>query len=91
MELENEWYDPRYKNAHTQKIRYWRLVKARFACERCGRKTDLRLHHLTYERFGNERLDDVQIVCSVCHPSADDERRQKEHAERNMKRMLRRK
>ena len=32
-------------------------------CNRQGRDT----HHLTYERIGNERLDDLVLLCRRCH------------------------
>lgn len=41
--------------------------RARGWCERCkvGPRADV--HHLTYERLGNERLDDLVAVCRECH------------------------
>jgi 5-methylcytosine-specific restriction endonuclease McrA len=44
-------------------------------CERCGekepeqvaRETALHVHHLTYERLGEELLEDLQIICRPCH------------------------
>ena len=41
--------------------------RARGWCERCkvGPRADI--HHLTYERLGNERLDDLVAVCRECH------------------------
>ncbi len=46
------------------------------ACSRCGMSEHdnkqtygegLHGHHLTYERFGNEKPEDVQLLCSPCH------------------------
>ena len=43
-------------------------------CEQCGarpqvvtRETALHVHHLTYERLGEEMLEDVAIICRPCH------------------------
>src|SRR6266852_2617962 len=43
-------------------------------CQNCGatpkeltRQTALHVHHLTYERLGNELLEDVMISCRSCH------------------------
>ena len=36
-------------------------------CERCGRNPHKQTHHLTYERFGDELLEDLQGVCKECH------------------------
>jgi hypothetical protein len=41
-------------------------------CERCGQRSKaIEVHHLTYERLGNERDEDLQLVCPECHPMAD--------------------
>lgn len=42
-------------------------------CEQCGYQYRLHVHHLTYERLGNERLEDLQILCFQCHMSKHDE------------------
>lgn len=36
-------------------------------CENCSRTKALHIHHLTYDRIFNERLDDLQILCKDCH------------------------
>lgn len=36
-------------------------------CERCLAAPYQETHHLTYERTGSERLDDLLAVCSPCH------------------------
>lgn len=35
-------------------------------CVRCGDKAE-QVHHLTYERFKNELLEDLESVCFQCH------------------------
>lgn len=51
---------------------------AKFTCQRCKEKLPpgaLDVHHLTYERLGNERPSDLQVLCrSKCHPIADAQR-----------------
>ena len=42
----------------------------------------LDVHHLTYERFKCERLEDLKLLCGVCHEIAD-EKRKRETAARN--------
>ena len=45
-------------------------------CERCFKKTRrYEVHHLTYERFGRELMDDLQALCGSCHRIADMERK----------------
>jgi hypothetical protein len=36
-------------------------------CERCKTSPHHATHHLTYERIGNEDLDDLIAVCNRCH------------------------
>ena len=36
-------------------------------CERCKIAPHQNTHHLTYQRLGNEDLDDLQGVCRDCH------------------------
>jgi hypothetical protein len=36
-------------------------------CERCFFGPYQETHHLTYERVGHERLEDLLAVCSACH------------------------
>jgi hypothetical protein len=44
-------------------------------CERCHCfSAKLGIHHVTYERFHNELLDDLQALCPGCHDIADQER-----------------
>lgn len=54
------------------------LRKARFRCEQCQSKRKLQVHHLTYERLGDEAPDDLKVLCERCH-----EDQHVEHAEHN--------
>jgi 5-methylcytosine-specific restriction endonuclease McrA len=47
-------------------------------CQRCGASGDgitLQAHHLSYERLGSERPEDLKVVCVPCHEVEDAERR----------------
>ncbi len=52
---------------------HWRKVKRDYAkqfkrvCYLCASEDNLELHHVTYERIGNERLTDVVYLCEICH------------------------
>ena len=46
----------------TQAIR--RAVKA---CEMCSFPYELNVHHKTYKRVGNERREDLIVLCRSCH------------------------
>lgn len=50
-------------------------------CESCGYgSATLHVHHLTYDRFGNENLADLKILCKPCHDKADREREAEQQA-----------
>ena len=53
-----------------------KIAEAGTSCQRCGLKyadlkeqgrTPLNVHHLTYVRLGDERLDDLAVLCRLCH------------------------
>lgn len=44
-----------------------RLQKDGYKCRTCHSKKRLEVHHATYERFKNERLDDLITLCHDCH------------------------
>jgi 5-methylcytosine-specific restriction endonuclease McrA len=65
-----EWW--RRYNDHLASDRWRelrRLVMARChgTCEGCGERPAVQIHHLTYERLGNEMLFDLVAVCMTCH------------------------
>lgn len=64
-------------SAHTRKIREERFAMAGDECEVRGENCTLTatdLYHVTYERLGQERIDDVRASCSDCNA---DERQQR--------------
>ena len=61
-----------YLASPTWKLRRQAYIDSRFTsndCYCCGRKYQpgFNLHHLTYERLGCERLNDLRMVCAPCH------------------------
>ncbi len=62
------------------------VLKARagWQCQKCGRAASemtLDVHHLTYERLGHERPDDLIVLCRSCHEryERDKKRRNYDH------------
>ena len=51
------------------------LAKAGYRCQRCQGDGSLEVHHLSYDNLGNEKPEDLQVLCHICHPKADEERR----------------
>ena len=43
-------------------------------CGRCNKSGKLELHHKTYERLGDEKYSDLELLCASCHKIADRER-----------------
>jgi 5-methylcytosine-specific restriction endonuclease McrA len=36
-------------------------------CQTCHAIKQLEVHHVTYDRLGNENLDDLIMLCKLCH------------------------
>jgi 5-methylcytosine-specific restriction endonuclease McrA len=36
-------------------------------CADCGKQRKLDVHHVTYDRLGNERPEDLVALCRACH------------------------
>lgn len=48
-----------------------RLEMDGHTCQVCGRKAE-EVHHLTYDRFGHEDMNDLVSLCRKCHRKAED-------------------
>lgn len=68
--------------AKTEYARYihssaWRTRKGKrldldgHTCQVCGKEAK-EVHHLTYERFGNEEMGDLVSLCTECHRKAEE-------------------
>lgn len=44
-----------------------KLRQAGHRCQLCNGTGGLDVHHRTYERAGNERIDDLIVLCRSCH------------------------
>lgn len=51
------WQDKRTK----------RLKRDGYKCQICGTGKNLTVHHITYERFGCEKMTDLVTLCKKCH------------------------
>lgn len=70
------WYDEYLNTSHWERLREQKLRVAGRRCERCGTRahrtfrgtiTGLQVHHRTYERLGAEHLEDLEVLCEICH------------------------
>ena len=71
----------RWKQNREPKTRYeeyllspeWNIIKskvikrAKYKCEGCGEDHRLEVHHLTYDRIGDELMIDLAALCNYCH------------------------
>jgi hypothetical protein len=52
---------------------YWNAFKRTYfethakICFHCHSHRKIELHHLTYDRLGSERYEDVVVLCQYCH------------------------
>ena len=52
-----------------------KIEQAHHRCEHCKETDRLSVHHLTYERLGNEDPRDLVVLCESCHWVADELRK----------------
>ncbi len=57
------------------------LLRVDYCCEFCGYQVGsledsgdcyLQVHHLSYERLGNEAQEDLIVLCNFCHADVHD-------------------
>ncbi len=60
------------KSKRWKALKLFKLKIAQNKCECCGSTTELHLHHIDYERLTEELIEDVVIVCSICHQKIHD-------------------
>lgn len=60
-------YQDYLKTPRWRKVRDAALRLANFRCSACPSKRELHVHHLTYDRLGNERDEDLRVLCKACH------------------------
>lgn len=67
-ELRTMPYSDYLRTNHWQELRLRKLRSAKGHCSLCHRTgIQLHVHHSTYERRGQEYLNDLIVLCSVCH------------------------
>ncbi|MBP8124935.1 MAG: HNH endonuclease [Caldilineaceae bacterium] len=55
------------QSTHWRRTRRKKIASVGSRCEQCGRRKALQVHHLTYERKGEELMTDLQVLCRACH------------------------
>ena len=64
------WYSEYLKSPEWRAKRLKVLARAKGICEGCGEVHATQVHHLTYERVGDELLFDLVAICDECHHKA---------------------
>ena len=61
-------YKQYLETKHWKAIRESKLKETGYKCQLCS-KTDIKLHvhHNTYERIGDEDMNDLIVLCESCH------------------------
>lgn len=65
-------YQAYLKSDHWKSLRAAKLHSVNDRCEKCKRRSNLQVHHLTYERRGAELLSDLAVLCERCHEKEHD-------------------
>lgn len=66
----NDGYRAYLHSSQWRSLREQRLERDDWRCTGCGSDgsdSRLEVHHLTYERVGAERLEDLLTLCHLCH------------------------
>ena len=62
-----EEYDRYLRSPQWTHLRFEVFRRDGYMCQMCKANQASQVHHLTYKRFENERLEDLQAVCKPCH------------------------
>lgn len=81
------------KDFYTQYInsRDWQLKRREVLkrdnhqCQTCLNTENLEIHHKTYERLGDENLDDLITLCTHCHEAITSSIRFRRHLKQGVK------
>jgi hypothetical protein len=60
-------YDNYLQSPQWRGLRQRVIERAKSVYERCLKNRITEVHHLTYDRLGNERIEDLLGVCRTCH------------------------
>jgi hypothetical protein len=77
-EQDQEWWDRYREHIDSEKwqaLRHKALRRDNWLCQGCLEAAAEHVHHMTYERLGNELLCDLVSLCTdchqICHPHRD--------------------
>lgn len=56
-----------YESPHWLRLRFDTIAKAGCKCKYCGKSNSLEVHHKVYTHLGNEKPEELEVVCTDCH------------------------
>ena len=73
--LRTAWLNGQWHSAYLLYLDSWAWKQRRLGairradgkCQTCGNGGLFHVHHVTYERVGAERADDLRVLCVPCH------------------------
>jgi hypothetical protein len=89
MEVIPEWMlpdsrRPSLDHPHPQHEREWKdwiILRDMNICRLCNKHADfvgtMDCHHITYENFGNENVEDGILLCRPCHERVTEHQRER--------------
>lgn len=60
-------YDTYLRSAHWIAKRKEAMEHYGSVCDQCGATSNLHVHHKTYARLCQEKMEDLQVLCKACH------------------------
>lgn len=70
--IKNRDYKNYLKTNHWKEKRKKVLKNAKFKCQLCSKTDNLHVHHNTYKNIGNEKKEDLIVLCEGCHKKFHD-------------------
>ena len=61
------WYREIYLQSDHWRLLRLNKLRSHPACEKCGRKSSLHVHHLAYKSIFDVLPSDLQVLCFPCH------------------------
>ena len=67
QELKDMPYKEYLQTDHWKSVRKQALFRAKYKCQLCSNKENLNVHHNTYKNRGEEKDEDLIVLCQNCH------------------------
>lgn len=65
--MTKEEYQVYLQSDHWKKLRSKKIERDGYRCQECGSQNKLEVHHLQYKNIYDVALDDLRVLCHLCH------------------------